>query len=141
MLDVCLFARSPWRLGEHVSIRAGLDDGSHVAAELSPDELQRGSTTLVLDRVMEDRRNGFILGAAGVYDQSAYSEEVSKVGNAGSFANLPRMQVDGETQCLDEAGAQDGVGQRAVRQSVRFPFENTASSSVASTSTGEVTDR
>jgi hypothetical protein len=43
---------------------------------------------------MEDRRNGLILGASGVYHQSAYSQEVSQVGNAGSFASLPRMQVD-----------------------------------------------
>jgi hypothetical protein len=86
---------------------------------LDTDALQRRSTTLVLDRVMEDRRYGLILGAAGVDDQSAYSEEVSQVGNAGSFANLSRMQVDGETQCLDEAGAQDRVGQRFVRHATQ----------------------
>jgi hypothetical protein len=41
---------------------------------LGADAVQRGSTALVLDRVMENRRNGFILGAAGVYHQSANAQ-------------------------------------------------------------------
>jgi hypothetical protein len=136
MLDVCLFARSPWRLGDHVSIRACLDDGGHIAPELGADELQRGRTALVLDRVVEDRRNGLVLGAAGVYHQSANAQEVPDVGNRRPLASLLGMQVDSQTQSLDEARLQDRVGPRFARHAIPFRLKRTAPPSQV-TDTGE----
>lgn len=51
------------------------------------------------------------------------------------------MQVDSQAQSLDEAGAQDRVGQRFARHSVQSSLEKTVLLSEARTPMGEVTDR
>lgn len=92
--DVGFLALAPRRLGQRVGIGAAEDDiGDPVAEPLADYRLEMG--TLILDRVMQHRRNRLVLVAPVFQNQARHPEKVADVGGVGTLSPLLRMDLEG----------------------------------------------
>ena len=106
MLDVGLLALEPRLLRRRPGIGAVLDDAGDGVAEAAADVLEPRPPALVLRRVVQQRGDGLVLGAAVVEDDGGDREEVGQIGGAGSLAQLFGMRLVGVADGVVEAGGE-----------------------------------
>ena len=74
-------------------LATGFDDPGHLGTEPMTDLVSRPGSTLVLDCVMQQRRDALVFAASGFHDQGGYRQQVGDVRHGASLAPLMAMQV------------------------------------------------
>src|SRR5258708_39242052 len=109
LLDVgaLSFAPIPFFTGDFVRIRAAINDARDAIAEFFADFIEARQAALVLDGVMQKRRDNFIFSAAVVNDDGGNTEQVADIRLAFAFAALVEMQLRRVTKRLHETICED----------------------------------
>src|SRR5260370_2963762 len=101
------FAPIPFFAGDFVRIRAAVDDARDTIAEFFTDFIEAREAALVLDGVMQKRRDDFIFSAAVLNDDGRDAKQVADVRLAFAFAALVEMQLCRVTKRLHETICED----------------------------------
>jgi len=114
MFEITLLASSPGWLGTARvawrGIGCQLNQREDTRAKALSEQRWIGLTGFVLQRIMEECCDCFILVAAIPLDESANAEKVSEDWDLGLLPSIPAVKLDGILQCFVESGAQE-IGQ------------------------------
>ena len=106
MLEIALLAGLPWRLGRLERVAARGHDGRDPVSESLPDVGEHPFASLILGRVVQERRDRLVLVTTVLDHERADTEQVPDVGDAASLSHLRAMSRRREPQCLLEALAE-----------------------------------
>ena len=108
MLDVCGLTFAPRRLRLHVGVAALFDDARDVHTEVLSDLIQRRRATSVFDAVVQQCRDGLLLGPTVVDDQARYGQQVPEVRDVTALADLVVVLQFGVHERFGELAGQFG---------------------------------
>jgi hypothetical protein len=125
MLDIVLLAlapTSPRAAAARNAVTERLNERRHPRAAGFPNSLQGRQSALVLDRVVQQGRRGFVLITAMFEHGAGHDQQVADVGHVGTLPNLSMVQLHREIERAAELLVQHRII-GLVRHGSTFPSE------------------
>jgi hypothetical protein len=122
LLDVGAFsfAPVPFFAGDFIRIGAAIDDARDADAEFLADFVEAREATLILDGIMQQRRDDFVFTAAMLNDDGRNAEQVADVWLAFALAALVQVQLRRVTKRFDKTVCEDRLSDDGLPASQLF---------------------
>ena len=104
--QVGALALIPGRLGPHLGVTAGADDGRDPLAKPVADLLEARSVSAILQRVVQQGGDRLVLGTAVLQHQRRDAEQVRQIRHIAALSTLAGMDIGGVHKRVGEAAGE-----------------------------------